>query len=1225
LLGLDLSGMLAGMSGFRRPPGLHLLTILATCLALTGVGCRERQVIVDDPADCDDVHDGTVIADGIVDTLSDVLGTGAESADLGPSLSWIDPCENQGMALGPATALPAGALPVLGNRCAKPGWATPPATADLVLTPANAKVGLGSLDHVDPCVLWDDFTGDGIPDVLFARSPDSLTGPRKLVVYPGSGEGTFGAAISSSFPGKSNAFHVNDCAVIDFDSDGYPDVAMAGTAGLMLWQNAGDGTFHDVSPTLLPFSAKGQTLAYSVAVLDYDRDGDLDLYAVMTGQLNLAPGQFACKPADGQYFQCCTGKTPFDDACLGKLSDLSKTFGCCLSQGGIGWPNLLLRNEGPAGFVDVGTASGAGDMHASLTASVHDFDRDGWPDLFVGNDFGPMGVYRNGGSGPFQAHQLDIGLRPYGHVMGSAVTDWNGDGWPDLVTADFGPSTLYLGSAKGFTNASKDSGVQDVTGDAVGWAMLALDLNNDGHQDLFSAQSLVAAPGQLPAAVQGDPSQLNSQGFHVAYRNAGAGKLVPQKVPWAQGAKPIVDSVVLASGDLEGDGDLDVLALTPGGILELLRNDTPGQGHWLDVELVPDKSAPHGHGALIQVWADGHVQEQWLETTPGFGAHGPLRGHFGTGTVAEVEQIRVWWPSGKVSLIGKTAVDATVQVAEIDAFGNTKPKPETDAGPTADVTPDATVPGPEVVTGADPVPLDLATLTEAGFTEITGQFGLTDPTGQVHYAFCAAGADLDGDGRDDLALIESAGPNQFQVHAILMKSSGMKHVKTPIDASVTVPTYGCNLADLNADGKPDLLIGTDTGLTVLQNQGEGDFLDKTETFMPPLLDFAGWSFAAGDLNHDQDIDLVAGAGGLNPGCTDVTCGYVPGDFLCSYDKGKPAENSVNQDRVLIRKPGQAFADVTNQYPQLPAGGDATTMAFVDLDQDGWQDLLVGNDFGAHYVMHNESGKWTKLGTEIGFKGYAHLMGWGVGDFNRDGLLDIATADAGPMLLYMQQPPIAPYPLRFVDKALEAGLAAATWDTSSWNPLVADFDQDGWEDLYLGIAGIAPKGTLGPLGACIEPKPIVPQRDLWLRNQGDGTFLTKLAPKPASQAIGFAAVAQSLLDVDGDGDLDVLQIRRNGDAHVFRNDMAKPGTSIMLRLRAKTGNTLCVGARVEAKVGNVTLVRQLIGNTGFGSPGQWSVHFGLGNELQATVTVHWPNGQVTTKVLNAGDQKQWLQP
>ena len=237
--------------------------------------------------------------------------------------------------------------------------------------------------------------------------------------------------------------------------------------------------------------------------------------------------------------------------------------------------------------------------------------------------------------------------------------------------------------------------------------------------------------------------------------------------------------------------------------------------------------------------------------------------------------------------------------------------------------------------------------------------------------------------------------------------------------------------------------------------------------------------------------------------------------MCSSD----LQNVTTNDVILRRMTGILLKDVTSSYPDVPQGGFATTPAMVDIDRDGWIDVLVGNDFGEHFLLKNEKGQLVKHASDIGFRPYAHAMGWGAGDFDRDGLTDLACADAGPMLLYKQQK--SPGGLKFVDVSEQAGLAAATHDTSSWNPLVADFDHDGWEDIWLGLSAVAPGGELANVGMAVIPANLPTQRDVFLHNEHDGTFQAYAGPKPTDQKVGFAAISQSLVDLDNDGDLDIV--------------------------------------------------------------------------------------------------------
>ena len=204
---------------------------------------------------------------------------------------------------------------------------------------------------------------------------------------------------------------------------------------------------------------------------------------------------------------------------------------------------------------------------------------------------------------------------------------------------------------------------------------------------------------------------------------------------------------------------------------------------------------------------------------------------------------------------------------------------------------------------------------------------------------------------------------------------------------------GCNAADLNGDGLLDLMLGHSNGMVVFENQGGGNWLPNTEAYVPSLNAYS-WAMAAGDLDHEPGVEVYVGAGAL-PNAS-VLCDFVPPcsvgcDFECSWNK-LPLQNVTTNDLILRRMTGILMKDVTSSYPQVPQGGFATTPAMVDIDRDGWLDVAVGNDFGHHFLLKNEKGLLVKHDTDVGFRPYAHLMGWGIGDFDRDGLTDLAIAD-----------------------------------------------------------------------------------------------------------------------------------------------------------------------------------------------------------------------------------------
>lgn len=1153
-----------------------------------------------------EVADAATAADApevvLTDAVADPGPSDAASTDAGPA--WLGQCPPWApTAYGKSAELYG--YPVPGKQCAKPGWPSAATASAPQFTDITAKIGLDKLGVVDSCLLWEDLTGDGVPDLFVVEQPAGPAGKRFGRLYEINGTDKW-VVTSVALPAS---MLVIDCARMDWSASGKPDIVLTGTSGVRALQYKA-GTFFDQTSGAVPSAAKG-VLSWTIAVADIDRDGDQDAYIGRTGQMNLQPGNYACNAVDPPYAQCCYGAVKMDAQCLAKVKATPvQTYTCCPPYE-LGATNLILRND--TGMLnDASVGSGAEDPWASLAVAARDIDRDGWVDLFSGNDFGPLGWYRNQGNGSFAYASTALGLRPYGHTMGVSIGDFNGDGLDDLTTADVGPTSVYLGKTGGGWQA--DGGAWQTwpaTQNGIGWVQLAADFDNDGWLDLLSGQSMQAKPGQLLDAMQtANPLPLTQAGGHVLFRNAG-GVFQASALPWPVFDQPAIAPVAAAATDFDGDGDLDLAFTAAPGVLRVLRNDAAPK-HWLEIEMAPTDSATGGVGAIVQAWAQGHVQERTVQWTAGSLAHGTYTQHFGLGAVATLDHVVVWWPSGKVQTLDNVAADQVLLLDEAAAQAKTAP-PVADAGPTDSADAETADAPPEVALGGPGnsgiTPIALQNQAQAPFVEITGSLGL-ELAAAITRKDCIIGADFDGDNRDDLVAIEqeAVGPGKttYRFRSWLNKLGGPKVVLSTIDGTLYVPALGCMAGDLNSDGKPDIVFGTvGSGMAVYQNDGEGTFTDKTANFLPDG-DYDGWGGALADFDHDGDIELLIGAGNTGASCEGISCGYVPGDFWCKYAKVSPPEPS-QQDHYYKRPNAYAkFADLTAAM-KLPPGGEATEMAAIDVDRDGWVDALVGNDFGDHFLLYNQQGKFVRYDKEIGFAGYAHHMGWGFGDFNGDGAGDLFVADAGPSLLYIAVTPTAGMPVNYQNQALQYGVAAATHDVVAWNPLVFDADHDGDEDVWLPTSAIAPDGDVAKVGTCKLPvKPAV-QRDLLLRNNG-GQFEALTAPIPKNQQEAFAATPAVALDIDDDGDLDIAEVRRGGSLHVYRNDFAKPNTGVLVRLLTKVKNSAAIGAWMSAKIGAKVLFRHQLGNTGYGGSGLWRAHFGLGDATQIDeLVVHWPNG------------------
>lgn len=593
----------------------------------------------------------------IVDSLVEATATSA----LGP---WLGPCQPTAqLGFGNPAAAKGYAVPV--TTCAKPGWPSVATKAAPTWQLANQSLGMGVKPALmDPCLLWRDLTGDGKADLLTVEQPASPGAKRYVRLFvAGSGETWQLQSIPLGASGSAL-----DCFAVDWDADGDVDVALTTMSGVRILRNE-NNMFTDM-PSLVSPELKGISVN-SGAVFDFDRDGDHDVYFARTGEMNLQPGQFACGAADYPYKQCCYGGAQLDAACLAKIEATPiATYTCC-QPSALGSSNALLRND-KGSMVDITALADADDFGATLTTAVSDIDRDGWPDLFCGNDFGPLGWFRSLGSSKFEYLSQQVGLRPYGHCMGVGLGDLNSDGHTDLTHSDLGPVTLALGKAGGgWQDAGNSLGTWTLTIDAVAWAQLVADLDSDGWLDLWTTTSMVAQPGKIAAALQSkNPMGLMAAGYDILHHNVG-GSFVAQAMPWPNPMEHNVLMTSVAASDWDGDGDLDIATIAASGDLRLLRNTT-ASGHWLKVGLVPKESALGGLGTRVQVWAQGYAQEREVQWTAGTGTSGEFTQHIGLGAVTKLDMVVVWWPSGKMQVLGPQGADQKLTLYELNAAG---PKP----------------------------------------------------------------------------------------------------------------------------------------------------------------------------------------------------------------------------------------------------------------------------------------------------------------------------------------------------------------------------------------------------------------------------------------------------------------------------------------------------------------------------------------------------------------------
>ncbi len=494
---------------------------------------------------------------------------------------------------------------------------------------------------------WLDYDHDGYLDLYLVNGSTlaQLQGKAQPTttnhLYRNLHNGTFAEVTAKAgVPGRGWGF---GCVAADFDNDGHVDLLVTNFGPNILYRNRGDGTFTDVTAKV--GVAGGNIWHAGAAFADYDRDGDLDLFV---------PGYLDFN-AQSPEFKTCEYRGVVVHAC-GPL-------------GYRGVPDALYRNNGDGTFTDVTSVAGVADrkLYFGFQAVWEDFNNDGWPDLFVGNDSNPNYYYRNKGDGTFEEAGTTSGLAYSADgkemsSMGVAVGDYDHDGWMDVFVTTFAGDNYVLFHNDGdgfFTDVSFPAGVGEPTVPYLGWAAAFLDYDNDGHPDLFCAN------GHVYPEVDGRIRETYRQPLQLL-RNLGNGKFTDGSAAAGLRALKPISARGGAYADFDNDGDLDVVISVMDAPPVFLRNDSARAGdggQWIRLSLEGVKSNRAGIGARVKVTAGGRAQSASPRAGESYlSSHDP-RLHFGLGAATEAD-VEINWPSGKRSRHPKLAAGREYRIRE---------------------------------------------------------------------------------------------------------------------------------------------------------------------------------------------------------------------------------------------------------------------------------------------------------------------------------------------------------------------------------------------------------------------------------------------------------------------------------------------------------------------------------------------------------------------------------
>ncbi len=434
----------------------------------------------------------------------------------------------------------------------------------------------------------------------------------------------------------------------DYDNDGFQDLYVTGFGSNTLYRNNGSGAFTDVTRTA-GVAADGWSA--SAGFFDYDNDGKLDIFVTRYVDWNFKNNRYCGEQKPGFRAYCHPDNYN-------------------------GVANILYHNNGNGTFTDVSSKAGIADGNGKgLGVSFADYDADGFADIYVANDSVQSFLYHNNGNGTFTEVGLlaGVGFNEDGKTfagMGVDFADYDNDGRPDIVVTDLSNERYRLfrqnddGSFRDVTNLS---GVGAATLLFAGWSTRLFDYDNDGWKDIFVAQ------GHVMDTIEKTSPNLKYLQPPLLLRNE-SGRFVRVlpgdmfRKDWAgRGA---------AFGDLDNDGDMDVVVSNVGQNAFVARNDGGNRRHWLAVRFSGTKSNRDGIGCRVKVVsASGLTQHFTINTAAGYLSASDKRLLVGLADDSAASLVEIRWPSGIVQKFDNVKAGQTLMSTEpAPAEGSDKPR-----------------------------------------------------------------------------------------------------------------------------------------------------------------------------------------------------------------------------------------------------------------------------------------------------------------------------------------------------------------------------------------------------------------------------------------------------------------------------------------------------------------------------------------------------------------------
>ncbi len=813
-------------------------------------------------------------------------------------------------------------------------------------------------------------------------------------------------------------------AIADLDGDGRPDIVTVGkTEGLRLFINQGGFRFKDETAAagLLPdrVGTEKEPIWYQgISAVDVNGDGSIDLYVCRIGApnqlfINNGGGRFVDEAAArGVAINAGSNMAAFADYDRDGWLDFYLQSNIYRPDHPRGEPDRLFHNVGNGYFVETTAAAGISGDTQGHGVVWGDFDDDGWPDIYVGNDFdAPDRLYHNNHDGTFSNIIADVMPSISNSSMGVDTADVNNDGRLDVFVADmaattpekdlrgmvnrringvepldrpealrqYPANTLLLNTGSGrFVEIAHAAGIArtDWT-----WSVLFGDFDQDGKVDLHVTNGVFREFHNLDLISRSDRANSLAERLAIQRRcplyngtnhfflNRGEGKFEERTA--AVGLEDSGVNFGAAVGDLDGDGDLDLVYARFRRLPAVYRNDL-ARGQSVIVDLRSPGHNRFGIGAKVTLTSRSGRQVRDLQQARGYLSTSEPMVHFGLPAGDEFVDLEIRWPSGHIQQVKQVRAGSRITVNEEVSPG--EPRPAPDRKPPTWWREVSLAAGMQVRE------------REAPTQELLRQPLAPEVFNRAGPALVAA--DLNGDGLEDFVT----GATTLDPGTMFLSNGRGGFVRSTYDEQAELNRGPMVAADFQRDGRTLLLV-TSGGTTapggdpayrpqLWQLNAQGKLERVTDVKLPEFPGPVG-GLAVADFDHDGWLDVVL-AGRVVPG-------RFPEAAPVAFWKGGPGGFTAAEDAsgIGIRRGGPDGKGA--------ALGLVTSILATDVDGDGWADLLVAREWGTLQYWHNQQGKgfedWSrKAGLEdIGVGLWNSLC---AGDFNGDGRMDYVVGNVG---------------------------------------------------------------------------------------------------------------------------------------------------------------------------------------------------------------------------------------